>query len=44
MPEHLIPISAENGENLTAVVLAIAKVEPELLVALGVPCPSIVRA
>ncbi|MCO5188239.1 MAG: 50S ribosome-binding GTPase [Anaerolineae bacterium] len=40
MPEQLIPISAENGENLTAVVLAIAKVEPELLVALGRALPE----
>lgn len=39
-PEQVLPISAENGENLAAVVLAIAKTEPELLVALGRALPA----
>lgn len=39
-PEQVIPISAESGENLSAVVLAIVKVEPELLVAMGRALPE----
>jgi small GTP-binding protein len=39
-PEQIIPVEAENGENVAAVVLAIVKLEPELLVAMGRALPE----
>ena len=38
-PEQVIPISAQSGDNLDSVVLAIVKAEPVLLVALGRALP-----
>ena len=39
-PDEVIPISAEEGENLEQVVLAIVKAEPALLAALGQGLPA----
>jgi GTPase len=38
-PEQIIPISAQNGDNLESIILAIVKAEPALLVALGQALP-----